>query len=333
MKKIAWALICGALGALGVGFLLSATLIGCAPAVTVDDASPHVVSASVSAGSGGDEASQYVEARFVFDSPVEAAGGADAVASDFAVKLNGEAPDEQTVRVEAAVEGSEVAVRLVPADGADGSDASVYFAVYDGLVDVAAASEDGALAHVKAAGGSSNAVMDAPLEFTVPSGVEVAQVDAGAADASAGTGAWVTFDFTQFAQLRSCTWFWFADGLPLVMIHNHEYARDLPETVAARFADTVNTNYGDDLEAEADGTRVTVRARQAVDGQELTVRLSEGIGANPGAGVCGTGALSAAYSAGSWAVALAEDAGAAAGASDVGAAGADAGAAAGKEAA
>lgn len=320
MKRI---MICGVtvlLAVLGVLFVVCAALMtGCASTATVDDASPRCVSARVSAGSDMTETSQYVEARFTFDQPLEATGDAAAVASDFAVTLNGAAPDERTVAVEATVEGSDVVVRLVPASGADGSDAAVYFAVYDGLVRVAAAADDGGLAHVKAQGASSNAVMDAPLEFTVPSGVEVAQVDAGAADADAGTGAWVTFDFTQFAQLRSCTWFWFADGLPLVMIHNHEYARDLPETVAARFADTVNTNYGDDLEAEADGARVTVRALRAVDGQDLTVRLSEGIGANPGAGVCGTGALSATYRDDSW-VALAEDAGAAAGASDAGAA-------------
>ncbi len=331
MKRIMLGGVTVLLAVLGVAFVVCAALMaGCAPTATVDDASPRCASARVAAGSDMTETSQYVEARFTFDQPLEATGDAAAVASDFAVTLNGAAPDERTIAVEATVEGPDVVVRLVPASGADGSDASVYFAVYDGLVRVAASAENGGLAHVKAQGGSSSAVMDAPLEFTVPSGVEVAQVDAGAADADAGTGAWVTFDFTQFAQLRSCTWFWFADGLPLVMIHNHEYARDLPETVAARFADTVNTNYGDDLEAEADGARVTVRALQAVDGQELTVRLSEGIGANPGAGVCGTDALSATYRDGSWAALAEGDAGA--GADADAASDAGAGAAAGGEA-
>ncbi len=239
------------------------------------------------------EASQYVEARIAFDAPIEAEGD---VAADVDVTLNGEAPDSKTIAIEASVEGSELVVRLVPATGADGSNAAVYFALYDGDVRIAAKSADGGLPHVKAAGSSSNAVLGEPCEFTVPSGMEISVAAAGAADsapsavADGAQGAWATIDFVQFAQLRCCTWFYLGDGLPIVMMHNHEFARDLPSTAAQRFADTVNANYGDSLVAVADGPSVTVRALSA-DAAELQPRLCEGFGALPAQGVPGTAAL------------------------------------------
>ena len=271
----------------------SALLLGCSAKATIDDGSPHAISMSCSAGSELTETSQYVEARIAFDSPIEASGN---VADDLDVTLNGEAPDEKTISIEAFVEGNDLVVRLVPASGADGSSASVYYALYDGDVRIAAASADGGLAHVKAAGAASNAVFDELCEFTVPSGIEISVVASGGAEnapasvSDGAQGAWATIDFEQFAQLRCCTWFYMGEGLPIVMMHNHEFARDLPSTAAQRFADTVNANYGDALIAVADGASVTVRAVSA-DAVSLVPYLCEGFGALPAQGEPGNGAL------------------------------------------
>lgn len=270
-----------------------ALLSGCSAKTVVDGGSPRVASMSCSAGSDLTETSQYVEARIAFDAPIEASGD---VAADLDVTLNGEAPDAKTISVEASVEGDELVVRLVPASGVDGSNATVYFALYDGDLRIAAKSADGGLAHVKAAGGSSSAVLEEPCEFTVPSGMRVSVSAAGEADtapaavADGAQGPWATIDFEQFAQLRCCAWFYLGDGLPIVMMHNHEFARDLPSTAAQRFADTINSNYGNDLVASCDGASVTVRAVSA-SAALLEPRLCEGFGALPAQGEPGDGKL------------------------------------------
>ena len=270
-----------------------ALLVGCSTKATVDGGSPRAVSMSCAAGSDLTETSQYVEARIAFDAPLEASGD---VAADLDVTLNGEVPDGKTIAIEASVDGDELVVRLVPAAGADGSNASVYFALYDGDVRIAAKSPDGGLAHVKAAGLSSNAVLDKACEFTAPSGMEISVTAAGGSDSAPAAvsegaqGPWATIDFAQFAQLRCCTWFSMGDGLPIVMMHNHEFARDLPSTAAQRFADTVNANYGDALVAVVDGSSVTVRAIDASAGS-LDPRVCEGFGALPAQGEPGDGAL------------------------------------------
>lgn len=262
-------------------FALSILLSGCAPSAVVDEASPRATGASVAAGSDLTESSQYVEVRLTFDRALEAAGE---VRDDLDVRVNGEQPDARTIAVEAAVEGSDVVVRLVPTSAADGASSSVYFALYDGLVSVAARADGGGLPHVRVEGGGSNAVLDEGASFTVPSGVRVGAVEAEAADAATGALASVSFDVEEFAQLRCVTWFSFGAGLPPVMMHNHEFLRDTPQTCAKRLADTVNANYGDDLEAEAHGARVTVRALAAADGTALGVALAEGAGVDPRAG-------------------------------------------------
>ena len=229
--------------------------------------------------------------RLTFDAALEASGN---VADDFDVTLNGEAVDSETIAVEAQVDGQDVVVRLAPTASADGKQASVYYALYDGLVQVAAKSDDGGLAHVKAAGGSSNAVLAEPVTATVPSGIKVAVQAQTAGDAAAGVPASVTFAVDQFAQLRCCSWFYFGEGLPIVMTHNHEFARDLPETCAQRIADTINVNYAEWLSATCDGATITVTAAEAVDGQKMTCQLVEGVGANPASGLLEGGADSGA---------------------------------------
>ena len=307
------------MAALAVAVVLAGcAFAGCMGAAQVDEVSPRLAHVSVSAGSDLTEASQYVEVRLTFTSKLDAAEG---YANDVEVLVNGEPPDMRTVLPSVVVEGADMVVRLVPTEAAavGGSGTSVYFALYDGLVQVAAKRGDGALVHVRAAGGESNAVLEEAVTFTVPTGVAVKRVEAEAGAAEAGApragapragapragapragaevGAEVvaddeagiadiaatssvTFDVTRFAQLRCCSWFWFSDELPLVMMHNHEFLRDTERTCAERLADTVNDNYGDVLAATCEGARVTVSAKDPSKGP-LSVRVAEGVGVNP----------------------------------------------------
>lgn len=250
-----------------IASLLCAALLvalpGCAPAVQVDGDSPACVGTSVSAGSDLTETSQWAEVRLTFGAPLAAEG---AVADDLEVLVNGKAPDSRTVQVDARVDGTDVVVRLTPtAKAANGG--SVYFALYDGQVSVASRRDDGALPHVKAANGSSTAVLGEARVFTVPTGVQVGDV--------VREGSSVTFAITDFAQLRCCTWFGFDEELPLVKLHNHGFYRDTPTTVAERLAATVNANYSDAYVATSDGPNVTVTARDRSH-SALVVRLVEG---------------------------------------------------------
>lgn len=280
-RGVALALVCSVVSVAGVGlFVASILLSGCAPVAVLDEGSPRCTGSSVIAGSDLTEDSQYVEIRLTFDRELEASGQ---VADDLKVLVNGEDPDSRTLSTEASVDGHDLVVRVVPtsAAAAGGASSSVYYALYDGQVSVDARAEDGGLPHVRAAGSSSNAVLDSAATFTVPSGVRLGAIHASVGDGAAGTAASVSFDIEQFAQLRCCTWYSFGDKLPAVMMHNHEFSRDTLQTCAKRLADTVNANYGDSLVAEVDGARVTVRARDVVDGQELSASVLEGPGVNP----------------------------------------------------
>lgn len=264
---VAWALALVSICAMG--------LVGCGPQTVVDASSPQMVDASIEAGSDLTEASQYVEVRLRFDAPLEAKGD---VRDDLVITVDGDDPDTRTMQVAAQVEGSDVIVRLTPTQEADGRSKSVYFALYEGVVEVAPRAHDGALVRVHASGGQSNAVAQA-VSFTVPTGIEVANVNTGAGDLATGRAASVEFDVTQFAQLRCCTWFDFGTG-PFYM-HNHEFWRDLPSTTANRLAQTVNAHFADSLVAHADGAHVRIEAIDVVDGQQLGVEILEGRGVNP----------------------------------------------------
>lgn len=254
-------------------------LAGCASAAVVDDASPHMVDAIISAGSELTESSQYVEVRLAFDAPLEATGN---VRDGLAVLVDGEEPDARTMQVSAEVEGQDVVVRLTPTAAADGSSSSTYFALYEGLVSVAPKAADGGIPQVRVQGGTSNAVAE-EATFTVPTGFAVAEVSAQPGSAAEGVPASVDFTVTEFAQLRCCTWFDFGTG-PIYM-HNHEFLRDLPSTAAARLAQTVNARCADQLVAEADGAQVRIQAANVTDGQLLGVEILEGPGVDPvGAG-------------------------------------------------
>lgn len=258
--RVLW-LVCVAAFAIA----LVVMLVGCAPAVQLDEGSPECTGATITAGSDLTEESQYAEVRLSFDAPLAASGS---VLDDLDVRLNGKVPDNKTIAVTAAVDGGDVVVRLMPTkEAAKGG--SVYFALYDGQLSVASKRDDGALAHVKAADGGSTAVLDGAQVFTVPTGVRVGEM--------ARDGRSVTFEIAQFAQLRCCAWFKFGNTLPLVKVHNHAFYRDTSATVAERLADTVNAYYSDAYTASADGATVTVTARDDAAGA-LVVELVEGAG-------------------------------------------------------
>ncbi len=124
------------------GALVASCLPGCAARPQVDAGSPRCVSADVAAGSELTESSQYVEVRLGFDGDVEVVG--DAVA-DLDVLVDGREANPRAVQARAWADGRTLVVRLAPTPAADGSRPSVYFALYGGLVSVAARSEDGGL--------------------------------------------------------------------------------------------------------------------------------------------------------------------------------------------
>lgn len=263
------------------GALVASCLPGCAARPQVDAGSPRCVSADVAAGSELTESSQYVEVRLGFDGDVEVVG--DAVA-DLDVLVDGREANPRAVQARAWADGRTLVVRLAPTPAADGSRPSVYFALYGGLVSVAARSEDGGLPHVRATGGPSSAVIPGRVSFTAPSGVRVGDVESVPASAEAGTPATVSFDVESPAQLRCCTWFSFGDGVPMVMMHNHEFLRDTPRTCALRLADTINADAAGTLCAHARGTRVEVSMPAAADGRSLGVEVVEGRDVDPSGG-------------------------------------------------
>lgn len=282
--KSPWLRVAAAALAVMCAAVCALCLAGCGGGtLEAGEGSARFSTAQVTSGSELDEASQYVEARLSFDGELEASGD---VASDVEVLVNGEAPDTRTMDVEVSVEGSDVVVRLVPSAEAKKGSPTVFYAFYDGVVTVAAKDAGGALPHVRTAGADVCAVMDQTVEFTVPSGVEVGNVESTPADAASGACAQVSFDITQFAQIRSCTWFYFGEGIPLVMTHNHEFYRDTERTCAERLAATINSDCGEYLSATSEGSRVTVTARDA-SVSELCVAVVEGIGANPDTGELG----------------------------------------------
>ena len=279
---------CGGLQFVGGGLLCAmfvCMFCACTIHTQVDEASPTVVDVSISAGSNLDEASQYAEVRLVFSSALEAKGDA---ASDVNVLLNGEAPDARTIQTSVTVDSDTLLIRLTPTEEAaqGGAGTSIYYALYDGLIQVSAAREDGVLAHLFAAGTSSNATLTSTQTFTVPTGISLEKVDVSGADSDEAGGvadadvASVTFEINDFAHLRCCAWFWFSPDLPLVMMHNHEFLRDTPRTCAERLCETINENYSDKLSASCDGARVTVCAKDTSI-ETLDARLVEGVGVSP----------------------------------------------------
>lgn len=249
--------------------------IGCGPSVTVGDGSPHMVSCDISSSGDGTEAGQRVLVTFRFDKDVSVDGD---VAGDFSVELNGKAIDPEVMAVRAEADGSDaLMLSLIPSDKA-AARGSKSFACYAGEITVRAAREDGALPHVKAAGGSGAAVMGEDVRGIVPTGVAIELSNAVSGDAAAGVPASCTFKVTHGPVLRCCTWLDLGDG-PVCFIHNHQFVRETPESCAEALADAIEAaDCG--FSATCDGPFVTVVAQEVVDGQVVAPSILEGVGAS-----------------------------------------------------
>lgn len=292
-RLVACLLACWALGGCSAG----ENVVG-----AVGEGSPHLVDAAIEAGSDFTESGQYVEVCLEFDAPVAAVGSASSttgavdVTGDFSIELNGEAPDAQTIVASAVVEDGVVIVRLVPTAVADGRSASVYFALYEGQLTLAAAADDGSLPHIVASDDDAVcAVLDQPVRYAVPSGVVFELVESEPGSSSEDVCAHSTYRIVQSAQLRCISWLGLSlDGVPdneygtpaysataledgtLALKHNHFFYRDTPEGCAADIADVAGSAWSGQVDVQSSNDTVTVTARQAVDGQTVELRLFEG---------------------------------------------------------
>ena len=246
--------------------LLPCALFGCfSSGAAVSSSSPKAdVSAStISTSSDMTEDSQLVELRIPFDSELELAGNATA---DINVELDGQAADSKTVATEVAVQGSDLVVRLSPAQDASGISSGSYFALYQAKLAVKANSSDGALSHVTGQDGAA-AVLDQTVQATVPSGMAIKQVPSNAASTSVKV--------TKTACLRCCTWFTL--GQDEFYMHHHVFYQETPASCAHDLADQINASFPDNYKATAKGAVVTIKT---LDGSQApALKIVEGIGA------------------------------------------------------
>lgn len=268
-----------ALAACAAAALAAACLLAACTQATVDEASPRVADVQLSAKSQMTEASQQVEIRLAFDGPITASGD---VAGDFTLLVNGEVPDAGAVKVEARASADAVTFTLSPAEGASlGSGAGQFFALYQAQFSLAAARDDGALPHVTGASGSA-AVLDAPITGTLPSGLAIEVTSSRAGSAAEGVPAQASFRVTSPAQARVITWFSPDGGATKLLKHNHTFMDASAEDCAADLAKVVNAQEGLGVTAQARGDEVVLTATSAVDGQELSPVVVEGVGVQGG---------------------------------------------------
>lgn len=248
------------------------SLAGCSPKVQIDDASPKVADVKLSADSQMNESSQAVSIVVTFDRQISADGD---IAGDFKLLLNGKEPDAATIKVDARASANAVTFTLSPSDSASkGAGAGQYFALYQAQFSLSAAREDGALAHIGGATGST-AVLPEAITGTLPSGlaIDVTAQKTGAADEAAQ----VTFTVTSPAKARVITWFSPDGGQTVLLKHNHAFAQASAEDAAADLAKVINAA-NIHLMATARGAEVTVTATEAVEGQVINPIVMEGVG-------------------------------------------------------
>ena len=271
------ALLAAAAAVLLAGLCLVA---GCSGAVTVDGASPRVADVEFTATSSLTEASQQISVRVAFDAQISASGD---VADDFEVLLNDEPIDEDAIAFSVSASGEAITFTFSPAESASTgpSGGGSYFAVYAGKVTIEAARDDGALAHVAGVSGSC-AVLDEPIEGTLPSGLAIEVTERVEGSEASGTLAQTTFEVTSPALVRAITWFSPDGGQTLLLKHNHEFASASAEDCAEDLASLVNDDASLGLVATATGTMVTLTAQQACDGQLIEPVIVEGYGVSGG---------------------------------------------------
>ena len=258
--------------------LCALALVGCAQAKVADD-SPRVADVRLSSTSAMTEPSQDVEVKLVFDQPVSVAADA---ADDFEVLLNGSPLDGGVVALDVRGSADGVTFVLHPSSGASTAGGKgTFFALYQSGFSVAAKRADGALPSVTAASGSC-AVLDTPVEGTLPSGLTIEVTDVRAGSTDENLPAQTTFRVTSPALVRAITWFSPDGGATKLLKHNHAFADADAQDCAADLAKVVGEASGLGIVAKASGDTVTITAVAVVDGQAIDPVVVEGVGVEGG---------------------------------------------------
>lgn len=250
---------------------------GCS-SVQVNEESPQLASTSFSCESSMTEASQRAQVKLSFDRAISVEGD---VLSDFEITLNGEPIDSRAISVEARTSGEAITLVLSPAPEAKGLGSGSYFALYAADISVRAQREDGALPSVKGVSGSC-AVLESPVEGTMPSGLRISVEDTRAGSSAAHVAAQTTFTVVCPAQIRAITWFSPDGGETILLKHNHEFDTYDAADAAEDLANVVNAASGLGITAQARGAEVTLTATSVNDGQVIEPMVVEGVGVEGG---------------------------------------------------
>lgn len=259
-------------------FLLSA----CTQAenVNVGETSPRLVDVALSAQSSMTEASQKVEVVLTFDKAISAQNTDVSNAID--VQLNGKAPDEHTVMVNAQIQENTVVVTFQPAESVRNASNKTgdYFALYQSAFCIRSSRSDGALVGIVGEDGQA-AVLDVPVEGVLPSGLAIEVISQQEGLASEGVRATCEFRVTSTACVRAITWFSVDGGTTKLLKHNHTFARATCADAALDLARVINkAKCG--INAQATGDTVTLTATSVIDGQDICPLVVEGVNASPG---------------------------------------------------
>jgi hypothetical protein len=279
--KVAVKVAVSLLAVLGL-LVANASLVSCRASVEVTENSPRLISSSVASMGDGTEGSQRVVARLVFDRPLALDGDA---LSGLEVKLNDEAIDDDAIAVSIELEDDDtLAVTLSPASGAGSVASPHYFAVYEGFLSLDSREASGGLAHVRAADedGRINAVMNAPVELLIPSGLIIEVTESVAGDSATGTPASATFRVAQTPKIRAVSWLEIEPGGQRALIHNHEFATFTDdaagrERYAAFIVDPLRRAFGSDYVITQSADTVSVAAQTISDGRIVSPVVVEGV--------------------------------------------------------
>ena len=269
--RYAAALVCAVL-------LCSCACVGCSQA-KVGEGSPHVDDVQLKAMSDMTESSQSVEIRVSFDRPVSAA---KSVADDFRVLLNGAELDGGAVALDVRTSADAVTFVLHPAPEATGLGKGSYFALYQCGFSIESVRSDGALPSITGADGAC-AVLDDPIEGTLPSGLALETLSARAGSTADNQAAQTVIRVSSPALVRAITWFSPDGGTTKLLKHNHTFADADASECAADLANIVNKASGLGLTATAHGDQITLTATSVNNDQVIEPIIVEGTGVEGGA--------------------------------------------------
>lgn len=255
------------------------SLCGCAGQVRLDEASPVVKDVQLSTTSNMTEGSQAVRISVMFDTQISAS---DDVASDISLLINGDKPDASVIKTEVCANATGLTIALSPSEGAaKGSGAGQFFALYQAQFSLTSSRDDGALAHVTGISGA-NAIIDQPIEGTLPSGLSISVDSQHVGNVADGVSAQTTFSVTSPALARVITWFSPDGGQTVLLKHNHNFAQADTQDCAADLAKVVNAQTELGITAQANGSQVTLTSSSVVDGQVIEPCVVEGVGVSGG---------------------------------------------------